>query len=320
MNLRNVFHKARRPLILTFSLALMLVLSAQAAWASGFTVDVSADPSSVTVNSTSAITMYVHDTDQPDEKFKGALINLTVTNPSGIVAYSEVVVNESGMYTLPFKATSVGNYTFQATAKYVYTGDYGLPVGMVAGTSDKVTLSSKARLNFPGNIGLVSVTPHVILPTATPTPTASPATPTASATPGSITDTTAPVTVLNVTGNSTEAGEYVGDVICTLAAQDNEGGSGVSVIQYSFDGSNWFTYQQPLSVVKPGINTLYYRSADNAGNVEMPKVKAIIIAEASATPAATPKATATPGFSAAITAIALAGPAALLIAFGRTKK
>lgn len=329
---------ACRPLLLAMILAALFVVSAQAAYASGFTVDVKVDPSSVSVNSTATITIYVHDTDDPGMKFKDAPINLTVIHPSGNVEYFEKAANESGMYALPFKATAVGNYTLQARADYVYTGDYGLPIGMVTDTSDKVTLTSKAGLNFPGGIvrpsNFVIITPAANATPQAPTPTAQPATPTPSTatatpqtgapTPVGTTDIAAPVTMLNLTGNTTEAGEYTSDVLCTLTAQDNEGGSGVSVIQYSFDGSNWFTYQQPFSVVKPGVTTVYYRSADNAGNVEVANVKAIVIAGATQAPSATPSPSATaqaaPGFSMSITAIALIGLAAVLLVAGRAGK
>lgn len=337
MNFKHIFTKARRPLLVSIVIAVLFFFSAQAAYASGFTVDVKVDPSSVSVNSTSTILIYVHDTDQPGMKFKDALINLTVIQPSGGVVYIEKSANESGMYAFPFKATEAGTYTFQAKADYVYTGAYGLPAGMASDTSEMVTLTSKAGLNFPGGIvrpsNFVIITPAPnATPTAqaaTPTPSQATATPQAGTpTPVGTTDIAAPVTTLNLTGNATEAGEYVGDVVCTLTAQDNEGGSGVTFTQYSFDGSSWFLYQQPFSVVKPGMTTVYYRSVDNAGNVEVANVKALVIAEATQVPSATSSpspsasatAQATPGFSMGITALTLIGLAAVLVAFGRAKK
>ena len=337
MNFKYIFTKARRPLLVSIALAVLLIFSAQAACAA-FTVDLTVDPASVSVNSTTTVMMYVHDPDQPTMKFKDALINLTVIAPSGKVAYFEKSANESGMFTLPFKATEAGTYTFQAKADYVYIGQYGLPAGMASDTSDMVMLTSKAGLNFPGGIvrptNFVIITPAANATPQAPTPTAQAATPTPSTatatpqagvpTPVGTTDLAAPVTTLNLTGNATEAGEYTGDVVCILTAQDNEGGSGVTFTQYSFDGSNWFTYQQPFSIVKPGMTTVYYRSADNAGNVEVANVKAIVIAQATQAATSTPlpsaTAQATPGFSMSVTAIALIGLAAVLLAFGRAKK
>ncbi|WP_424358948.1 OmpL47-type beta-barrel domain-containing protein [Methanocella sp. MCL-LM] len=336
MNFKHIFTKARRPLLVSIALAVLLIFSAQAACAGGFTVDLKVDPTSVSVNSTTTVTMYVHDTDQPTMKFKGALVNLTVIHPSGSVEYFEKSANDSGMFTLPFKATEAGTYTFQAKADYVYTGQYGLPAGMASDTSDMVMLTSKAGINFPG--GIVRPTNFVIItPVANATPTAQAATPTPSqATPtpqagtptpvAGTSDVVAPVTTLNLTGNATGAGEYTGDVVCALAARDNEGGSDVTFTQYSFDGSSWFLYQQPFSVVKPGMTTVYYRSVDNAGNVEVANVKAIVIAEAAQVPTATPSpspsatAQATPGFAVSITAIALIGLAAVLLIAGSSDK
>ncbi|MBN2228585.1 MAG: hypothetical protein JW779_03255 [Candidatus Thorarchaeota archaeon] len=44
--------------------------------------------------------------------------------------------------------------------------------------------------------------------------------------------------------------------------------SGVARIEYSYDGIDWITYSNPIVVSANGINILYYRSIDNAGNIE----------------------------------------------------
>ena len=54
-----------------------------------------------------------------------------------------------------------------------------------------------------------------------------------------------------------------------LTSWDNPGGSGVKKTEYSFDGTNWNTYNGPFAVTSEGLTTFYYRSVDNSGNVEV---------------------------------------------------
>ena len=115
------------------------------------------------------------------------------------------------------------------------------------------------------------VTPVTQVTQATPAPQ------TTSTIPASQSDTTPPVTTLTLAGTEDGSGGYSSDVICTLTAADNPGGSGVSVTQYSFDGTSWNTYRQPFPLDKTGPMVLYYRSSDNAGNTEVANVKAIAI-------------------------------------------
>lgn len=151
-------------------------------------------------------------------------------------------------------------------------------------------------------------------PTPTPGPTAAPtavpaATPTAS--PGSVTsDKTAPVTSLNLTGVSNANGDFSSNVICTLSAQDNPGGSGVSVTQYSFDGNVWNNYTNPFTVTQPGVTTIFYKSVDNNGNAEVAQVKSITISSGSTSGSPTQK---TPAPSMATTIVSLVAVSMLLV-------
>jgi hypothetical protein len=52
----------------------------------------------------------------------------------------------------------------------------------------------------------------------------------------------------------------------TLAAQDNL--SGISNIEYSFDGSSFKPYNRPIVVEKTGKQTIFYHSTDKVGNSE----------------------------------------------------
>ncbi|WFE26576.1 ThuA domain-containing protein [Solwaraspora sp. WMMD791] len=83
-------------------------------------------------------------------------------------------------------------------------------------------------------------------------------------------DTTAPVTSATVTGSGEPVdGWYPGDVTVTLAAADNDGGSGVASTEYSLDEeTGWTAYTAPVTVTGDGEHELRFRSTDAAGNVE----------------------------------------------------
>lgn len=83
-----------------------------------------------------------------------------------------------------------------------------------------------------------------------------------------VADVVAPTTVLS---GATEGGIYTGSVVITLTATDNVGGSGVKNTTYSLNGAAVATYSAPVTVTNVGQNTVTYRSADNAGNVEAVK-------------------------------------------------
>lgn len=68
--------------------------------------------------------------------------------------------------------------------------------------------------------------------------------------------------------NKDETGTYLGmNSTVTLVAQDNL--SGVASVEYSWDGQNFTPYERPIVVDKPGKQTLFYRSNDRVGNVEL---------------------------------------------------
>lgn len=83
-----------------------------------------------------------------------------------------------------------------------------------------------------------------------------------------LSDEIPPETAIILNGTGGLNGWYVSDVQITLTATDNEGGSGVKNTEYSFDGTNWNLYTVPFAITNEGASTVYYRSTDNAGNVE----------------------------------------------------
>ena len=83
-----------------------------------------------------------------------------------------------------------------------------------------------------------------------------------------VSDSTPPTTSIKLGGVLGESGWYVSSVNVTLTAVDDA--SGVNRTEYSFDGAVWTVYSSPF-LLDEGIYTIYYRSVDNAGNMEEAK-------------------------------------------------
>ncbi|PYF97279.1 Copper binding protein, plastocyanin/azurin family [Georgenia satyanarayanai] len=80
-------------------------------------------------------------------------------------------------------------------------------------------------------------------------------------------DTTAPEVSAAVTGEQDEDGAYVGSATVTITATDEDGGSGLGMVEYSLDGGEFTHYHEALTVSEPGEHTVDYRASDVAGNV-----------------------------------------------------
>ena len=81
-------------------------------------------------------------------------------------------------------------------------------------------------------------------------------------------DSTAPETnIASLTGTSVENGWYISDVTIKLSATDNL--SGVAQTSYKINDEEWTSY--PAEGVTLSGSDFYYRSEDNAGNVETEK-------------------------------------------------
>lgn len=81
-------------------------------------------------------------------------------------------------------------------------------------------------------------------------------------------DRTPPVSASNISGQ-TFNGSYTRNITVTLSATDNFNGSGVNATLFSLDGgNNWNVYANPFTINTPGIITIYYKSTDNASNIE----------------------------------------------------
>ena len=81
--------------------------------------------------------------------------------------------------------------------------------------------------------------------------------------------------MISLGGDQGLSGWYKSDVIVNLTATDNI--SGITKIEYSFDGTNWITYKGSFTITTEGTTTIYYRSTDVAGNMEAMKTENIKI-------------------------------------------
>lgn len=89
-------------------------------------------------------------------------------------------------------------------------------------------------------------------------------------------DTIPPITTISLSGTQGNNNWYTSDVVATLAATDNENGSGVEKIEYSLDnGTTWNVYTEPFIFSQEGVKTLQYRSIDKKGNIEETKSETI---------------------------------------------
>jgi hypothetical protein len=92
-------------------------------------------------------------------------------------------------------------------------------------------------------------------------------------------DTRPPVTSILLSGTLGMNGWYVSPVTVTLSTTDawidntipvNSPGTGVAYTEYSLNGVNWTTYTGPFTLSSDGQYLIDDRSADKAGNLELP--------------------------------------------------
>lgn len=90
-------------------------------------------------------------------------------------------------------------------------------------------------------------------------------------------DQNPPTTSITLSGTAGNNGWYRSNVQVNLNATDNPPGCGVGVnkTEYSFNGTTWNAYGSPFTIGNEGTTTVYYRSTDNAGNVESTKTQII---------------------------------------------
>ena len=86
-------------------------------------------------------------------------------------------------------------------------------------------------------------------------------------------DSLAPVTKISLSGKKTSLGTYTSDVVIIFSATDDL--SGVNLTEYSFDENSWTEYTGPFYISTEGQTTIYYRTHDLEGNIELTKSQII---------------------------------------------
>ncbi len=81
-------------------------------------------------------------------------------------------------------------------------------------------------------------------------------------------DSQAPNTTDIPDGIQGDAGWYVSYVSLELVATDPVPSSGIWYTEFSYDTTTWFDYTDLIPLTNEGITTIYYRSIDQAGNIE----------------------------------------------------
>jgi hypothetical protein len=90
-------------------------------------------------------------------------------------------------------------------------------------------------------------------------------------------DTILPVTSCNLKGTTKDGKWYSSDIEVTLTATDGVEGTDVAKVEYKLEGQDWKAYDLPFVVSNEGTTNLFFRSMDNAGNVEEAKVAVLNI-------------------------------------------
>lgn len=93
-------------------------------------------------------------------------------------------------------------------------------------------------------------------------------------------DTEAPVTTATIDPGEPdgENGWYKGEVSVTLDTDDEDGGSGVEMVEYRLDGGAWLDYDgTPVVVDTEGDHAFQFRSMDRAGNLSTQQSVAVKI-------------------------------------------
>lgn len=86
----------------------------------------------------------------------------------------------------------------------------------------------------------------------------------------------APSTTISLSGTQGNLDWFISDVVVTLSATDMSG-TGINRTEYSFNGSVWNRYTGPFNITKEDTTAVYYRSVDNASDVESMKLKVVSI-------------------------------------------
>jgi hypothetical protein len=175
-----------------------------------------------------------------------------------------VIMNPSGDYKYEVKGTDTGSYGLyvahiESTDPYALKDIYALNIPTTSGQNHQYTINWEALSN--GEKGVTLQIDYegdgIFERTINAGPT--------------LADIIPPTTTNTIFGTFGNNNWYRSNVQINLTATDNEGGSGVNKTEYSFDNATWIEYNAEFPVTTEGTTTLYYRSTDNAGNIESTK-------------------------------------------------
>jgi hypothetical protein len=93
-------------------------------------------------------------------------------------------------------------------------------------------------------------------------------------------DTIAPKTTIDASGTAGSAGWFRSNVAVTLSASDNQGGSGVSYVEYSLNSGPFQRYSAPFFIETQGATVIRARATDENGNIENPDVSTVVAIDA----------------------------------------
>ncbi|MDX6228899.1 MAG: hypothetical protein QOI76_2289, partial [Frankiales bacterium] len=82
-------------------------------------------------------------------------------------------------------------------------------------------------------------------------------------------DTTAPTATIGLAGYLVSPNVYGGNVVATVTAADEAGGSGVTSVTYSLDGAATKAYTVPVKVTALGSHSMTVSASDKSGNVSI---------------------------------------------------
>ncbi len=85
---------------------------------------------------------------------------------------------------------------------------------------------------------------------------------------GNVKDLTPPTTEVIIEGEQGQNGWYKSDVSIQLLGEDNEDGVGFQYTLYSFDGNEWFVYENPINFTGEGTHRVTYQSFDKWESTE----------------------------------------------------
>ncbi len=201
-----------------------------------------------------------------------------------------------GIYTITYgsisgyDAPASSSQTLISKGTIIFAGTYNLSVGTITVTTNNTaaTFNVTGPATYTGSgtswsqsnapVGIYTITYDPIPGYDTPaSDTQTLVSKGTIAFTGMYNDTIPPATTATLSGTPGNNGWNISNVTVILSAVDNNGGSGVKKTEYSFDGSNWNTYTVPFIITTEGTTTVYYRSIDNAGNVESAKNQTVKI-------------------------------------------